>query len=472
VFFLSVIVLILLFASTVFLALQYFQLRQDAQERHANSKSAFQLLSRVSDTLAKDLALEPALRLTLDHVIHAVHAHSGAIFLLDESHAHLQARAIRGYFPPLDDTPEHATTRRQIVASLRSRLIDVGRGPIGQVATLGDTLFVRNCQDNPGLCFPTGKRMSLSSLIATPLVARGNVLGVLAVGRTRPDSLFRERDAQRLRALAEQAAVAIDLARLANEMGQQHQLRQELQLAREFQMMLLPKDSPRLYGMELAAYCQPALEIGGDFYDFIPLEKGRMGLVVADVSGKGIPGALIMATARSALRSEARRSMSPREVLSRVNEQILRDTKSNVFITMIYGVLDPNAHTFTYCRAGHEPVLLIPENGNTLPSPTGMALGLVGAELFDQLEEQTLTLSSGQGLLIYTDGVVESVNKNGLQYGRARLSQTAASLPCAICWSEKLQHLVDDVHQFESGTSQQDDMTLLAIARDAQPPLD
>jgi sigma-B regulation protein RsbU (phosphoserine phosphatase) len=211
--------------------------------------------------------------------------------------------------------------------------------------------------------------------------------------------------------------------------------------------------------------------VGGDYFDFFEVDETHLGLVIADVSGKGIPGALIMAMVRAVLRAEARGNLSPKEVLRRVNERMVADTKENVFTTMTYGILDIETGKLRFVRAGHEPLLILgnQENGSRHRhveqlTPEGIALGLISGELFDHNEEADVQLQAGEVAMLYTDGVIEAMDQGSREYGRERLIGTLKGVENPTAQS-LIQSIVDDIHQFTLGIPQHDDLTLLALRR-------
>lgn len=433
-------------------------------EKSRQHESAVLLLDRIGESLTTRLEVEPVLKVVADYALHAIEAEACAVFLMEDSTPRLRARIVRGVFPLLSDSSSESVTPRQVVDHVKSQTISIGEGVVGQAAATGQIIVVNDCETDSRFSRTTAEAIPVHTMMAAPMIARGSTLGVLAVTNKRSGQIFRSEDTQMLQTLSDLAAMAADLVRLADEVGQRNRLRDELRLAHEFQLMLLPKSCPSIEGIDLAAFCRPALEVGGDFYDFIPLDNGRLGIVIADASGKGIPGALIMATTRSALRSEARLSDSPKDVLIRVNDQIRSATKASAFITMIYGILDPSNRTFTYSRAGHEPLLLCSsakQDISVLPSD-GMALGMVEADLFDVLEEQTVTLMEGQTLIFYTDGVVEAMNESGEEFGHGRFHDILQGSSAASC-SERLVNVVNGIGAFVSAMPQHDDITLVAV---------
>ncbi|MFH0793322.1 MAG: PP2C family protein-serine/threonine phosphatase, partial [bacterium] len=355
-----------------------------------------------------------------------------------------------------------------LVEKVKKDKIKIGEGIVGAVAEKGEPLLIEDATSDPRVPKSSGDFLTMKSLMLAPLRVRDKIVGVFVVVNKKDDQHFNSRDMQLLQALADQAAVTVDIVSLYEELKEKHRMEQELSLAREFQNLLLPKKCPDLPGLDLAAFNTPALEVGGDYYDFITVDENHLGVVIADVSGKGIPGALLMAMVRSTLRAEAVGKLSPKEVLRRVNDRVFKDTKENVFITMTYGVLDLRTHRMRMVRAGHEPTITF-RSGDPTPAlvvPDGIALGLVGGELFDVMEETQVDLSSGDMVVLYTDGVIEAMNERAQEYGRERLLelvQKESELPT----TEIIAKVLGDIEHFTEGIPQHDDITMVVIkARD------
>ena len=442
------------------------RLEQEAQEKSRQKEATIRLLDKIGESLTTRLEMEPALEIIADYMIEATDAEAGAVFLLDKSRRFLTARVVRGLFPPLHaGALSYVLTKQKYLAEkVKADRIRLGEGVIGLVAEQGRSILIVDCQSDPRVPKAAADFPAMNSLMAAPLRIREEILGVFAVVNKRQGLAFNEQDVDLLQALADQAAVTVDLVGLVDEVARKQRYEQELRLAQEFQLMLLPKKCPDVPGFALAAFSMPALEVGGDFYDFIPLGDRLWGIVIADVSGKGMPAALIMAMARSALRAEARQSRSPRCILQRLNQRFLEDTKENVFITMTYGILDAKARTFRFARAGHEPLVLCPAGDGeaSLRTPKGIALGMVEAEVFDLIQEDQIAFSPGETAVLYTDGAVEAMDAKEEEYGHERLYRGLRKRPGRSC-QELVQDMVQDIRQFCSQAPQHDDITLVAI---------
>jgi hypothetical protein len=237
------------------------------------------------------------------------------------------------------------------------------------------------------------------------------------------------------------------------------QLTQEMRVARGIQQGLFPSKFPQLESYALAARCEPAQETGGDFFDFVQLADGRVGIVIADVAGKGMPAALVMANARSALRAEARLGVGPAETLHRVNESLARDINSNGFVTCLYAELDPVARQISIANAGH-PLPLLNRDGATIELDVyGLPLGLRSDVAYDEIRH---ALVSGDTLLLYTDGITETLNASRELFGFERLAaflQREAHKPAEGIVMETWSA----TRAFGGDVCQDDDMTVIVL---------
>lgn len=246
--------------------------------------------------------------------------------------------------------------------------------------------------------------------------------------------------------------------------------RRELEIARTVQTRFLPRRMPHLTGLDVAATCVPALEVGGDLYDFIALDDGRVAIAIGDVSGKGIQAAFVMTLVKGFVQSLGREHTSPRALLSRLNTLFRANVPRGAFITLIYGLLDPAARTFTFSRAGHTPLVVRSRDGRTrLVQPPGAAIGLAPEAIFAAaLAEETLHLAEGDTLVFYTDGFSEAMNPHHDLYGDERLCRTIAGLDPETSRG-LIDALVDDVRAFAGEAEQHDDMTAIVLRVTGDP---
>ncbi|HXR14557.1 MAG TPA: SpoIIE family protein phosphatase [Solirubrobacteraceae bacterium] len=319
--------------------------------------------------------------------------------------------------------------------------------------------------DSPAL---TALRAEGVSLVV-PLITNGELIGLLNVGRRLSDQDFSADDRRLLETLAAQAAPAVRVGQLVRE--QQAEIRargrieQELAVAQLIQQNFLPKQLPALGGWEVAAYYRAARAVGGDFYDFIELPDGRLGLVIGDVTDKGVPAAMVMAATRSVLRASAQRLVEPGTVLARVNDNLCPDIPENMFVTCFYGVLDPASGHLRYANAGHNLPLVAAGGESSDLRATGMPLGLLPSMSY---EERETTLAPGASVLLYSDGLVEAHDREREMFGTERVVELLArGGDCNALIGELLGAL--DRFTGEE-LEQEDDITLVALRRAGGEP--
>jgi sigma-B regulation protein RsbU (phosphoserine phosphatase) len=243
---------------------------------------------------------------------------------------------------------------------------------------------------------------------------------------------------------------------------------EELAVAGRIQVGLLPREVPRLPGWDILATVEPARETAGDFYDFIPLPEGRLGIVVADVADKGAGAALYMALSRTLIRTFALEYPGqPERVLSATNARILKDVKEIMFVTVFYGVLDPLSATLTYGNAGHNPPYFLGGEKDDVEelSRTGMALGVLEGVAWEQ---KTLQMAPGDALVLYTDGIPDARDAGGAVFGDERLLEVAQKAQGCTAW-EVQEALLDEIHAFVGEAPLFDDITLMVLAMECAP---
>src|SRR5215207_5414048 len=246
---------------------------------------------------------------------------------------------------------------------------------------------------------------------------------------------------------------------LVQEIRERELVEQELEVARTIQQASLPEEVPKLEGWEISPYYQPAREVGGDFYDFHLLSEGRLGVVVGDATGKGVPAALVMSTTLGMLRLAAQSYSSPGEMLKRVNEALFPYIPPNMFVTCFYAILDPNSGSLTYANAGHDLPYLHHHDGEAKElRARGMPLGLMSSMAY---EEKELVLEAGESVLFYSDGLVEAHDPKGEMFGFPRLRALIAEHAEERSLGE---YLLEELYSFVGeGWEQEDDITLVTL---------
>jgi serine phosphatase RsbU (regulator of sigma subunit) len=338
---------------------------------------------------------------------------------------------------------------------------------------IDDLLFLGNASQDRDDSTSLMTREVLSSkqglLFAYPLAVKGVVYGIMVTEeelseRGTPSYHIRERRMEIITGITQQTALALQNDILQIEALIRERLDRELQLAREIQSNFMPEHLPYLPGWELNVKWKPARQVGGDYYDVIELPNGDIGLVIADVADKGMPAALFMTLVRTLLRATSRENKSPSRALKEINDLLVPDAKNGMFVTLFYGILNPDNGKFIYANAGHVPPILVSNNGTELIDlvPSGMALGVLPGI---SMEEKQLQLLPGDKLICYTDGVSEAFSAGGEMYGTFRLKNLISIESNKLSTSELLEAIVNEVYRFSDSSSLSDDLTLIAVCR-------
>jgi serine phosphatase RsbU (regulator of sigma subunit)/anti-sigma regulatory factor (Ser/Thr protein kinase) len=300
--------------------------------------------------------------------------------------------------------------------------------------------------------------------LVVPLVSQGELIGTLNLGPRLSEQDYSTDDRRLLTTLAAQAAPAIRVAQLvreqAHEAAERERLEQEMRVATLIQQQFLPRQLPNLPQWQIAAYYGPARAVGGDFYDFIEMRDGRIGIAVGDVTDKGVPAALVMARTHSILRAEASRSDSPGEILARANALLEPEMPARMFVTCLFAILEPETGRIVMANAGHNLPYIRTDDGVVELRATGMPLGLMPGIRYEETEG---VIAPGSNVLLYSDGLVEAHDPNQQMYGFPRLREEMAVDDAG---SELLDRLLDTLHRFTGPDwEQEDDITLVTLRR-------
>jgi phosphoserine phosphatase RsbU/P len=413
----------------------------------------------------------------IKRVAHSTLASTGAVSacVYQVKGSELEAVAVEGLFPPQMPLPKdinyQASTRARFIESvMRSERIPIGRGIIGTVGATGEGVLLKDATGDPRVVPIDDASLVLHSMIAVPIRFQETILAVLVVANTADGVPFSHTDYAIAQGIAEQAGLAIHNLELIQTQMAKNKIDTDLSLASSIQSMLLPKKMPQLPALDIAALYLPAQKIGGDLYDVFQIDENRFGVAVADVSGKGIPASLLMAICQSNLRHLAKSGISPARVLSDLNAIMREEMRRDMFVTMVYAIVDIAEETLTIARAGHELPLILRRDikgkfTTEFIQSDGMALGMAKERLFDALiQEKTIPFGKDEILVLYTDGITEEANSQGIQYGSVRLADSLVDLHELLAESIN-ERIFDRVVQFSEGTGQADDVTMLTIKR-------
>ncbi len=301
--------------------------------------------------------------------------------------------------------------------------------------------------------------------LSVPLIAQGELIGLLNLGPRLSEQEYSADDRRLLSNLATQAAPALRVAQMVRQQQEEAQererLEQELRVARVIQQTLLPKELPAPKGWQVAAHWQPARAVGGDFYDFLHFPDDRIGIVIGDVTDKGVPAAMVMATTRSILRTAAGGSSSPGEVLKQANDLLCPDIPQNMFVTCLYAVLETRTGKLYFANAGHNVPYKKNAEGVDELRATGMPLGLMTGMSY---EEKMTTVEPGSCILFYSDGLVEAHNPQRQMFGSTRMRELIAEHPGG---ATLIPHLLNNLTEFVGADwMQEDDVTFVTLRRD------
>ena len=302
----------------------------------------------------------------------------------------------------------------------------------------------------------------IRSLLAVPLFLKGQMLGLIGLFNKRDVEGFSKDDQRLLSILATESAQVIENARLAREERELQRIQEELRMASEIQKNLLPLGPPAVPGYDVYGVNVPARAVGGDYFDFLLLPGGKLALCVGDVSGKGMPAALLMANLQATLRSQILLGLPVHQCVGNANFLLYHDTPPEKFATLFYGVLDTQSHVLTYCNAGHNPPWVLKSDGSVAELQTGgTALGFL--EHFEYKQDQT-SLQPGDVLLVYSDGITEAMTADERQFGEERLLKEARQAQAEP--SETLAGaILDAVDSFTEEAPRSDDQTLVVAKR-------
>ncbi|MBD3165502.1 SpoIIE family protein phosphatase, partial [bacterium] len=308
-------------------------------------------------------------------------------------------------------------TRGYSHEALNSVAQKVSEGLIGWAIRHSEAVIVDNTEEDERY-IPANE--GIRSEMVVPIISGDQTVGSINLESNQPGA-FNTQQLQFVEALASQAAVALERARLHDKLVAARQLEKELQIARSIQVALLPKRPPEIPGYDIAGLNKPSREVGGDYFDYIPITESDMGIVVADVAGKGVPAGLIMSGLRGALRSRVQTLYSVRQILKELNRFLYESTGPEAFVTLFYGVLNTAQHRFTYANAGHNPPMLLHNDGRMVSlTAGGPLLGVIPDAVY---HEGTAPLEPGAVMTLFTDGIVEAGGEEGFEFGEQRVEE-------------------------------------------------
>ena len=367
------------------------------------------MLLDITKTISRSLDLDEVLTLVMDTLGSLIHYDAAGIYLIEsavqedgETEYIFKSKAIRGY---------------QISFEMVEPRLKVGEGFIGHVAQSRKPLISEDVTQDSR--YFKAREVTRSEMVA-PIISNDEVIGVFDL---ESDSLnaYDEDDLSVLTLLASQVAIIIEKVQLHEQVVEKNRLQTQLEIARQVQLELLPAADPKIRGFDISAYVFPTEEVSGDYYDWVRMFEDQIGIVVADAVGKGIPAAFLMSFLRASLRSNMQTGYAPHIAMSKVGNLLWDSVEDNQFITAIYGILDATNRTFVFSNAGHNPPLLIKPNGEYRFVEYGdLPLGMFYDSRYHQ---HFIKFDDSQVMVLYTDGITESANATGEEYGNDRFAK-------------------------------------------------
>jgi len=447
-------------------------LERSHEEIQVEETLVFDFLHGLGEAFSETIRPHELHRLIVEGATRILDAHGGALYLADRTGGKLTPAFISKGCPPLVDVPPNivqqaAATPIALESYLRLHAIAPGEGMIGRVWQSGQPVCLSEFSEAPELANLRKSAFGTASVMAASLSYGKQDLGVLALANGPMGAPFSQGDFVVFKSIAEQSAFALYNAIIYSMANEKKRLDHDLEIARDIQRILLPAEAPAINGFEISGINVPARQVSGDYFDYIHVDDERLGVAIADVSGKGVPASLIMAICRSVLRSEAVRNPSPANVLQKVNRQLYPDIKEDMFISMAYLILDQGPNGVTLARAGHDAPLLYKRQSQSVTpiKPRGMVVGIDSGNVFDRITgDFAVSLERDDCLVLYTDGVTEALDTEGNEFGLERMIQSVRA--SATDGAQAIiRQVIDDVRNFTGSHPQSDDITLIAIRK-------
>ena len=448
------------------------RLERSHEEIQVEETLVFDFLHGLGEAFSGTIRPQELHRLIVEGATRILDAHGGSLYMTDRTGGKLTPAFISKGCPPLVDVPPNilqqaAAASIALESYLRLHSVTPGEGLIGRVWQTGQSLCLNDLSEVLELAKLWGSAFGAASVMAAPLSYAKQDLGVLAVANGPLAAPFSQGDFVVFKSIAEQSAFALYNAIIYSMANEKKRLDHDLEIARDIQRILLPAEAPAINGFQISGLNVPARQVSGDYFDYIQVDEERLGVAIADVSGKGVPASLIMAICRSVLRAEAARNPSPADVLRKVNRQLYPDIKEDMFISMAYLILDHQRDGVTLARAGHDAPLLYKRASQSvtpLKSP-GMVVGIDSGNVFDRLTTDfAVPLERDDCLVLYTDGVTEALNSAGDEFGLDRMIQSVRA-SASDGAQTIVKRIIEDVRNFIGSLPQNDDITLIAIRK-------
>lgn len=420
---------------------------QEENKRLRRAVEELSVLNEIATAITSVQSLEQIIDLIVRKCVKNLKVEQGVVMLLDEKD---------------QNNPFHTMIRKQdSAANILPYRLDTQL--TGWMLKNKNPLLVNDLKNDERFKFMVDEKFPVRSLLSVPMTVKGKMIGLLTVFNKHAESGFSIDDQRLLGIISAQSAHVIENARLYQEEQSLLWLREEMRLAYEIQLNLLPKSQPQISGYQIAGKSIPAKDVGGDYFDFIRIDNNNQAFCLGDISGKGISAAILMANLQATLRGQTLMNRSCKECVSFANEILYHNTASDKFATLFYGILNSSKNEITYCNAGHNNPLLISRAGKISSLNTGgMIVGFIPSAPYD---EAVIKLNEGDLLVLFSDGVTEAMNENSSEFGEERLK--------ALLLKNKNEHagkiieiILKEVYEFVGNKPQMDDITIVILKRE------
>jgi len=438
----------------------------DTDEGMAEKDKELRLLHQITSRLKSTFDLEELFEILMNNALETMGAEAGAVFLVEAGK--LRGRAIRGAYPPPRPVTQAAMRKTRFLHDAISQMeIDFGEGIVGRVAATGEAIFIPEALDHPDVDQTLPDLITIRTTMALPLKIEDAVYGVIHIVNKQGGQAFTGRDMEFADMIVEQAALAIHNAQLHSEIVEKQRAENELRVAREIQLRLIPSKLPDIEDFDVSAVYRAAQEVGGDYYDFYRIDERHLGIVIADVAGKGVPGALVMIMTRTILKMISSSNLSAAGTMAEINDAIVPEMQRGMFVTALYAILDQRTKALLVSSAGHNPMAIYrADTGECeLVKPKGIALGFAkGGRFRDLTEERQIQINRGDRILLYTDGVTEARNRAMAEFGEERLYELMRSHNGAPS-EELLETIMQEIDSHRGDEAQYDDISMVTLRR-------
>jgi sigma-B regulation protein RsbU (phosphoserine phosphatase) len=402
------------------------------------------ILNDLSRVISSTMSLDEVIKNIVNRAVKAVHGQQGMITLVDEQSPNEMKTLIR--------TQDSGTNQPQfrLTQSILGWML-LNKKPLTSDNLAADSRFqIGNVENN------------LRSLVAVPLLVKSRIIGILAVFNKKSDATFSEDDKRLLSIIATHSGQILENARLLEQEKSLITMREQLKLASDIQQQLLPTKAPALEAYDIAGRSLPAQEIGGDYFDFIPVNEERLAVCLGDVTGKGLPASLLMANVQATIRGQSLIDQPPKDCIIRSNKLLFQSTSPEKFVTFFYAILNTQQHILSFSNAGHDSPYVFRENGEIHRLKTGgVVLGIMDFFPFD---EESLQLQLNDCIVIYSDGLPEAMNQNRELLGDERLCALLQKYR-TMSANDMIDRVFSEIKEYAGPYPQSDDMTMVVIKR-------